>query len=219
MRVVRFLVCILLVGLMGPALAQAVAPGVVDGPARMSGAWMATFPSEDAIQPRDIFDVVRGGKTIGQVMVLSLEGQGSVVVPTASFGGTLQKGDALQFSRHAAVPTTPPPAPQLPTGTVVADEPQSAPLQGGDIPTDLTTGHAGSIGSNDSAPAWGGSYYPGSYPYYPYQGTAPYKLYQPVPGAAYPVAPNFTPYQPNGWLTPYRGMSNGMDSPMRGYAR
>lgn len=69
----------------------------------MTGAYIAQFEKGKTVAVRDVFQVLRGSKPLGDAMVMEvLSANQAVVVP--KFAGPLQKGDELVWARHAGMP-------------------------------------------------------------------------------------------------------------------
>lgn len=68
---------------------------------RPDGTFTASIPGGVEVRGRDVYVVSRGGKPLGDCMVVSVKGGEAVLIPKASFKGAPRPGDALSFSRHA----------------------------------------------------------------------------------------------------------------------
>lgn len=71
---------------------------------RADGTFVVTMPEGVQAQPRDIFTVSRGGKGLGDAMVVVVKKQEAVFIPKASFKGVPRAGDTVVFARHADAP-------------------------------------------------------------------------------------------------------------------
>ena len=155
-----------LLALTPPAPAQTAPSGTVGQPAG-TGSFKVSFPASATVATRDVFSVVRDGKTVGQVMILLVPEEGMVAV---QMQGSVKPGDQLVFVRHDAAPAnapapTPPPAQASASATA-----QMGPAPGSYIPPPQPQ-YAGSYSYSDcdssfpSDPFWGDVFAAGSVGY------------------------------------------------------
>jgi hypothetical protein len=123
-----FIVCALL-GNSLPTCAEPAGPsGVLVSPVKaLPGAWTVQLSDGSAVKGRDVFQVTRGGKVVGEAMVMQVKGNSAVLLPGARFSGSLAKGDGVVFLRHAPVPVAQAaPVPAATTATTTAAQPGPA---------------------------------------------------------------------------------------------
>ena len=71
---------------------------------RADGMFVVAMPEGGQAQARDVFTVTRGGKRLGEAMVVTVKKGSLILMPKASFKGSPRVGDLLAFARHADVP-------------------------------------------------------------------------------------------------------------------
>ena len=96
-------------GLLIASLLLGLAPAAHAGPAegtvtRATAGGTYTGEVAGGAQVRDVFTVVRGSESLGEVMVISVKGSALTFLPRPSFKGAPQQGDHLVFARHASAP-------------------------------------------------------------------------------------------------------------------
>jgi len=89
------------------------------------GYYTAKFDRLTRVQARDVFQVMRRGKLLGEITVIAVGERGGYVFLSSSFGGQVAAGDSLVFLRHANQPVGAS-RPAGPAQPVVVAQPQGA---------------------------------------------------------------------------------------------
>jgi hypothetical protein len=84
------------------------------------------FDAPSGAQVRDIYEVYRGARLLGEAMVFEVKGHSATLIQMASFQGTLAPGDRVVFKKHASMPVasaapSPTPSPQASSTTAPQD--------------------------------------------------------------------------------------------------
>lgn len=114
MRLTLIVMLLLTVGL-APCRAQDIPAGTVtSASSALEGTYNVSFPTVAGIQIRDVFDVVRAGKPVGQAMALSIDPATNTVSISglASFQGTPSTAPRARAETRSSSPGRPRRAPR-----------------------------------------------------------------------------------------------------------
>lgn len=89
---------------------------------RIADTYGVDLTAADGVSMRDVFSIRRGGKVVGEAMVVYVCGEYSLV--TVKGNARLRKGDDLVYVRHAEVPRTR--VPFVPGETIIVRERDTA---------------------------------------------------------------------------------------------